>query len=224
MVTLTKQRISRIAVYLTLSISNTRTKKKTVNEAAEIAHNAIFLNHGQNCVAGSRTFVQEEIYDAFVKRATELASKRTVGDPFSKDTLQGPQIDERMMLKVLGYIESAKTEGARLETGGKRIGTTGFFIEPTVFSNVTDDMKIAREEIFGPVQSIFKFKSLEEVLERANNTNYGLASGVITKDLDTAFVFAKGIEAGQVWVNCYDAVVPQAAFGGYKESGHGREL
>lgn len=197
---------------------------KTVNEAAEIAHNAIFLNHGQNCVAGSRTFVQEEIYDAFVKRATELASKRTVGDPFSKDTLQGPQIDERMLTKVLGYIESAKSEGARLETGGKRIGTTGFFIEPTVFSNVTDDMKIAREEIFGPVQSIFKFKTLEEVLERANKTNYGLASGVITKDLDTAFVFAKGIEAGQVWVNCYDAVIPQAAFGGYKESGHGREL
>lgn len=153
-----------------------------------------------------------------------MASKRTVGDPFSKDTLQGPQIDERMLTKVLGYIESAKSEGARLETGGKRVGTTGFFIEPTVFSNVTDDMKIAREEIFGPVQSIFKFKTLEEVLERANKTNYGLASGVITKDLDTAFVFAKGIEAGQVWVNCYDAVVPQAAFGGYKESGHGREL
>lgn len=122
-------------------------KKNVVNEAAEIAHNAIFLNHGQNCVAGSRTFVHESIYDAFVKRATELASKRKVGDPFDSTVLQGPQIEERMLNKVLGYIESAKKEGAKLETGGKRFGTTGFFIEPTVFSNVTDDMKIAREEV-----------------------------------------------------------------------------
>lgn len=118
-----------------------------VNEAADIAHNAIFLNHGQNCVAGSRTFVHEDIYEKFVRRATELASKRKVGNQFDADVLQGPQIDERMLNKVLGYIESAKQEGAKLETGGKRIGTTGFFVEPTVFSNVTDDMKIAREEV-----------------------------------------------------------------------------
>lgn len=118
-----------------------------VNEAADIAHNAIFLNHGQNCVAGSRTFVHEDIYEKFVRRATELASQRKVGNPFADGVLQGPQIDERMLTKVLGYIESAKKEGAKLETGGKRIGSTGFFVEPTVFSNVTDDMKIAREEV-----------------------------------------------------------------------------
>lgn len=118
-----------------------------MTEAAEIAHSAIFLNHGQNCCAGSRTFVQENIYDEFVKRATELAAKRRVGDPFEKGVQQGPQVDDEMFNKVLGYIESGKNDGAKLETGGKRVGTKGYFIEPTVFSNVTDDMKIAREEV-----------------------------------------------------------------------------
>lgn len=128
-----------------------------INEAAELAHAAIFTNHGQNCVAGSRTFVHEDIYDKFVKRATELASARKVGDPFDSSVLQGPQIDERMVNKVLGYIESAKQEGAKLETGGKRIGSAGFFIEPTVFSNVTDDMKIAKEEVCEYFDKNFKY-------------------------------------------------------------------
>ncbi|KAJ6637862.1 Aldehyde dehydrogenase, cytosolic 1 [Pseudolycoriella hygida] len=195
-----------------------------LDEAVEIAHTAIFMNHGQNCVAGSRTFVQENIYDEFVRRATEKAKARKVGNPFDDGVQQGPQINNKMMTKVLGYIESGKQEGAKLETGGNRIGTSGFFIEPTVFSNVTDDMKIAREEIFGPVQSILKFKTLDEVIERANNTKYGLAAAVITKNIDTALTFAKAVEAGSVWVNCYDAVVPQCPFGGYKQSGSGREL
>lgn len=195
-----------------------------MDEAVEIAHNAIFANHGQNCCAGSRTFVQEGIYDAFVKKAVAKASSRKVGDPFAKDTQQGPQVDDDMFKKVLGYIESGQKEGAKLEVGGKRHGTVGYFIQPTVFSNVTDNMKIAKEEIFGPVQSIIKFKTMDEVIERANNTNFGLAAGVITKDLDRAMTFAQAVEAGSVWVNCYDAVVPQAPFGGYKMSGVGREL
>ncbi|XP_063699354.1 retinal dehydrogenase 2 [Culicoides brevitarsis] len=195
-----------------------------LDEAVEIAHNAIFANHGQNCCAGSRTFVQEGIYDAFVKKAAEKAKARKVGDPFQKDTQQGPQVDDEMFKKVLGYIESGQKEGAKLEAGGKRHGNVGYFIEPTVFSNVTDTMKIAKEEIFGPVQSIIKFKTLDEVIERANNTNFGLAAGVITNDLNTALTFAQAVEAGSVWVNCYDAVVPQAPFGGYKMSGSGREL
>lgn len=195
-----------------------------MDEAVEIAHNAIFANHGQNCCAGSRTFVQEGVYDAFVKKAVAKASSRKVGDPFAKDTQQGPQVDDDMFKKVLGYIESGQKEGAKLEVGGKRHGTVGYFIQPTVFSNVTDNMKIAKEEIFGPVQSIIKFKTMDEVIERANNTNFGLAAGVITKDLDRAMTFAQAVEAGSVWVNCYDAVVPQAPFGGYKMSGMGREL
>lgn len=221
-----------------------------MDEAVSIAHAAVFANHGQNCCAGSRTFVQEEIYDEFVKRAVEAARKIKVGNPFEPKVDQGPQVDDEMFGKVLGYIESGKSEGAKLETGGKRVGTEGYFIEPTVFSNVTDEMKIAREEvsrnsvqsdcacrgiklkccccvflqIFGPVQSILKFKTIDEVIERANRTNYGLAAGAVTKSLDNALTFAQAVEAGSVWINCYDAVVPQCPFGGYKESGHGREL
>lgn len=113
----------------------------------EIAHNALFANHGQSCCAGSRTFVHENIYDEFVKRATAMAKARKVGDPFENGVLQGPQVDDEMFNKVLGYIESGTKDGAKLETGGKRVGTKGYFIEPTVFSNVTDNMKIAREEV-----------------------------------------------------------------------------
>jgi aldehyde dehydrogenase (NAD+) len=195
-----------------------------IDEAVEIAHGALFINQGQCCCAGTRTYVHEKIYDEFVKKAVAKAKSRNVGNPFEKTVQQGPQIDEEMMQKVLGYIESGKKEGAKLECGGNRVGNAGFFIEPTVFSNVKDNMKIAREEIFGPVQSIFKYSSLKEMIERANDTCYGLASGIITKDLNKALTFSNNVEAGSVWVNCYNAIIPQAPFGGYKLSGFGREL
>jgi len=195
-----------------------------LDEAVLIAHNAIFANHGQNCCAGSRTFVHERIYDQFVRKAVELARNRRVGNPFEKGIEQGPQIDDELFNKVLSYIDFGKKDGAKLECGGKRLGSEGFFIEPTVFSNVTDDNRIARDEIFGPVQSILRFKTIEEVIERANRTPYGLAAGVLTKNIDNALTFASEVEAGSVWINCYDAVVPQAPFGGYKQSGFGREL
>lgn len=195
-----------------------------LDEAVEIAHNAIFANHGQNCCAGSRTFVQEGIYDAFVAKAAEMARTRKVGDAFAEGTQQGPQVDEEQFNKILGYIESAQKEGAKLQAGGKRFGTVGYFIEPTVFSEVTDSMKIAREEIFGPVQSILKFKTLDEVIERANETEYGLAAGVVTNNINNALVFTNAVQAGSVWVNCYDYVVPTTPFGGFKQSGSGREL
>ncbi|XP_026683111.1 retinal dehydrogenase 1-like, partial [Diaphorina citri] len=174
--------------------------------------------------AGSRTYVQEDIYDTFVKKAVEKAAARKVGDPFDKSVQQGPQVDAEMFTKVLNYIKSGVEQGGKLEAGGKRKGDKGYFIEPTVFSNVTDDFKIAREEIFGPVQTIIKFKTLDEVIERANDTKYGLASGIVTTNIDTANTFAHAINAGSVWINCYQAVVPQAPFGGFKESGIGREL
>lgn len=129
-----------------------------------------------------------------------------------------------MFTKVLTYIGYGKEDGAKLETGGERIGSEGFFIQPTVFSNVTDEMRITRDEIFGPVQSILKFKTLDEVIERANSSNYGLAAAVITNDVNNAMTFTNAVEAGSVWVNCYDAVMPQTPFGGYKQSGTGREL
>ncbi|KRT83945.1 hypothetical protein AMK59_1644, partial [Oryctes borbonicus] len=195
-----------------------------INEAVEIAHNAIFTNHGQNCCAGSRTFVQAGIYDEFVKKATEMAKNRKVGDPFDKETQQGPQIGEEMYNKVLRLIETGKKEGAKLQTNQNGGRKEGYFIQPTVFSDVTDDMTIAKEEIFGPVQTILKFETLDEVIERANNTTYGLAAGVITQNINNALVFSQAVQAGSVWVNCYDAVIPQAPFGGYKQSGLGREL
>lgn len=175
-----------------------------MDEAVQIAQEAVFINSGQICCAGSRTFVHEKIYDEFVKKSVALAKKRVVGNPFAKDTQQGPQIDDEMYTKVLKYIEYGKKDGAKLETGGKKIDGAGFFIEPTVFSNVTDDMRIAKEEIFGPVQSILKFSTLDEVIDRANNTNYGLASGILTKNINHALTFAASVEAGSVWVNCFN--------------------
>ncbi|KAF7267070.1 aldehyde dehydrogenase 1A1 [Rhynchophorus ferrugineus] len=195
-----------------------------VDGAVNIAHAAIFENHGQNCCAGSRTFVQSGIYDLFVKKAVEKAKARKVGNPFDQDVLQGPQIDKPSLEKILRMVESGKQQGAKLETGGSRVGSKGYFVEPTVFSNVKDGMTIATDEIFGPVQSILKFDTLDEVIERSNNTQYGLAAGVITKDINNALVFANAVEAGSVWINCYDYITPQTPFGGCKKSGFGKDL
>ncbi|XP_073942848.1 aldehyde dehydrogenase 1A1-like [Choristoneura fumiferana] len=194
-----------------------------LNVAVPCAANGVFGHQGQICIAASRLFVQSGIYDEFVKRAVEFAKNIKIGNPTEPTTQHGPQVDGEMMEKVLGYIEKGKREGAKLLTGGKRVGTKGFYIEPTVFAGVTDEMTIAKEEIFGPVQSILKFDTLEEVLDRANNTNYGLAAGIFTKDINNALQFAKHAEAGNVWVNTYFVFQPQLPFGGFKESGLGRE-
>lgn len=196
-----------------------------LEKAVEIAHSAVFANMGQCCCAGTRTFVQEGIYDAFVAKAAQLAKCRVVGDPFDEKTQQGPQIDKEQYSKILDLLKSGKMQGAKVECGGDAIpGSNGLFIQPTVFSGVQDDMRIAKEEIFGPVQQILKFKTLDEVIERCNNTMYGLGSGVLTKDIDKAMMFAQGVQAGSVWINCYDATMPQTPFGGFKMSGQGREL
>ncbi|XP_063360809.1 aldehyde dehydrogenase X, mitochondrial-like [Cydia amplana] len=193
-----------------------------VEKAADIAHRAAFANAGQCCVAGSRTYVQSGIYDKFVAKAAEIAKKRSVGNPY-EDVQQGPQIDPEMFNKVMGYIEVGK-KSARCVAGGNRHGNKGFFIEPTVFADVTDDMKISNEEIFGPVQSIHKFETFEEVVDRANNSNYGLGAGVVTNDVNIALAFVRHVRAGSVWVNTYEHVTAQTPFGGFKESGIGREL
>eukprot|EP00918_Siedleckia_nematoides_P012309 GHVU01026987.1.p1 GENE.GHVU01026987.1~~GHVU01026987.1.p1 ORF type:complete len:473 (+),score=72.03 GHVU01026987.1:160-1419(+) len=195
-----------------------------VEEAVQWAHSAIMANHGQNCCAGSRTFVQEGIYDEFVAKSKACAENRFIGDPWDPITMQGPQVDQQQFDKILELIESGKKEGATLQAGGNRHGDKGFFIQPTVFSDVKDDMRIAKEEIFGPVQSIIKFKTLEEVIERANETTYGLAAGVMTNDINRAFTVVNSVQGGSVWVNCYDIVTAQTPFGGFKQSGMGREL
>ncbi|XP_041014594.1 benzaldehyde dehydrogenase, mitochondrial-like isoform X2 [Juglans microcarpa x Juglans regia] len=194
-----------------------------VDKGVELAHSALFFNQGQCCCAGSRTFVHERVYDEFVEKSKALALKRAVGDPFKVGTQQGPQIDTEQFEKILGYIRSGVEDGATLEAGGGRLGNKGYYIKPTVFSNVKDDMLIAREEIFGPVQSILKYKDLDDVIHRANSTPYGLAAGVFTQDIDTANTLTRALRAGTVWVNCFDTFDAAIPFGGYKMSGHGRE-
>lgn len=195
-----------------------------MDKAVQTAHDMVFINQGQCCVAATRTFVHESIYDEFVKRAVELAKKRKVGNPLELDVQQGPQIDCEQFEKILDLIDSGKKEGAKLECGGKRIGDKGLFVEPTVFSQVTDDMRIAKEEIFGPVQQILKFKDTDEVIKRANATDYGLGAGLFTKDLDRAMYVSHRLNAGQVYVNNYFNTSIQIPFGGFKESGIGREF
>ena len=195
-----------------------------LDDAVQQAHDYLFFNHGQCCCAGSRTFVEESIYDEFVKKSVEKATKIKVGDPFDKNTDQGPQVDKDQFDKILDLIDSGKKEGAKLECGGKQVGDKGYFVEPTVFTDVSDDMRIAKEEIFGPVMQIMKFKTLDEVIERANKSNYGLAAAVFTKNIDRALMVAQGLQSGSIWINCQNALLVQAPFGGFKESGIGREL
>ncbi|XWS60714.1 hypothetical protein CRYUN_Cryun07bG0059400 [Craigia yunnanensis] len=198
-------------------------KDADVDKAVELAHFALFFNQGQCCCAGSRTFVHERVYDEFLEKAKARALRRVVGDPFKKGVEQGPQIDSEQFEKVLRYIRSGIDSNATLECGGDRLGTRGYFIQPTVFSNVTDDMLIAKDEIFGPVQSILKFKDLDEVIRRANTSRYGLAAGVFTKNIDTANTLTRALRAGTVWINCFDVFDAAIPFGGYKMSGIGRE-
>ncbi|MFO0946939.1 MAG: aldehyde dehydrogenase family protein [Planctomycetota bacterium] len=195
-----------------------------LDAAVEGAYFGIYFNQGQCCCAGSRLFIQEDIHDSFVKKLTAKARNRKVGDPFDPETEQGPQVDQNQFEKIIGYIERGKAEGARCQVGGSRVGEKGFFIEPTIFTDVKDNMAIATDEIFGPVLSVIKFKSLKEVTQRANQTNYGLAAAVWTKDINKAHALAASVRAGTVWVNCYDVFDAAAPFGGFKMSGQGREL
>lgn len=195
-----------------------------MNQTIEGCHFALFFNQGQVCCAGSRLFVEDKVYDEFVEKSVTRAKRRIVGDPFDPVTEQGPQIDNVQFEKVMSYIHSGKREGAELLTGGNRIGDKGHYIEPTVFAEVKDNMKIAREEIFGPVMSIMKFHDLDEVIARANNTTYGLAAAVWTRDISKAFAISNNVRSGTVWVNCFDVFDAAAPFGGFKQSGIGREM
>ena len=192
--------------------------------AIQQAHLGIFFNHGQCCIAGSRLFVHEKIYDQFVEKSVKNAQKAVLGDSLNEHTTQGPQVSKEQQDKILDYITIGKKEGARLLTGGNRHGDKGYFVQPTVFADVTDDMTIAREEIFGPVMSILKFSDIDEVIHRANKSEYGLGAGVVTRNLNNAIHLVNGLRAGTVYVNCYDVFRSNLPFGGYKNSGLGREL
>uniref|UniRef100_UPI003AAB0B77 retinaldehyde dehydrogenase 3 isoform X2 n=1 Tax=Centroberyx gerrardi TaxID=166262 RepID=UPI003AAB0B77 len=192
--------------------------------AVEETQKGAFYNQGQCCTAASRVFVEESIYEEFVRRSVESAKKIVIGDPLDPRTSHGPQIDRQQFDKIVELIESGKKEGARLECGGAAVGEKSLFLQPTVFSRVKDHMRIAKEEIFGPVQCIFSFKSQQEAIERANSSEYGLVAAVFTRSMDRALSVSAALETGTVWVNCYNALHAQTPFGGYKMSGNGREL
>ena len=219
-----KSNLKRVTLELGGKSPNIVFADAPMDQAIEGAHFGLFFNQGQVCCAGSRLFVEDRCYDEFVEKSVKRATERVVGDPFDPKTQQGPQVDKTQFDKVMGYIEAGKSEGARLRCGGERIGERGYFIQPTVFTEAGDEMKIAKEEIFGPVMSIMKFSSVEEAIRRANLTEYGLAAAVWTSDFSKAQAVAQGVKAGTVWVNCYDVFDPASPFGGFKKSGIGREL
>src|ERR1700733_12174962 len=219
-----KSNLKRVTLELGGKSPNIVFADTDVDEAVEGAHFGLFFNHGQCCCAGSRVFVEEKIYDEFVEKSVARAKARKVGDPFDPANEQGPQVDDVQFEKVMSYIDAGKKEGAKLVAGGGRVGDRGYFIEPTVFADVNDNMKIAEEEIFGPVMSVIPFQSLDEVVTRANRTTYGLAAAVWTRDIKKALAIANHVRAGTVWVNCYNVLDSRAPFGGFKQSGIGREL
>ncbi|KAK6969004.1 aldehyde dehydrogenase [Favolaschia claudopus] len=195
-----------------------------LDNAVEWTSFGIYWNHGAACCAGSRIFVQSGIYDKFLEKFTEKSKAIRIGDPFGENIDEGPMSSEAQFNRIMGYIESGKTDGATVHTGGNRRGSEGYFIEPTIFTNVKADMKIVKEEIFGPVSVVVKFEDEDDVVRQANDTFYGLAAGVFSQDIDRAIRTAHRIQAGTVWVNCYNHFKPQVPFGGYRQSGIGREL
>ncbi|KAI8060545.1 aldehyde dehydrogenase domain-containing protein [Gongronella butleri] len=195
-----------------------------VDQAVQWAFRGIFYNQGQICTAGSRIYVQEGVYDQFVSGLRAMATMGKSGDPFDMKTMHGPVISQGQFNKVMGYVESGKAEGATVYSGGKRVGDTGYFIEPTIFTDLKGTEKIVKEEIFGPVAVVIKFKDEDDVVKLANDTVYGLAAAVHTRDIERALRVAKNLQAGTVWINQYNVIENVTPFGGYKMSGIGREL
>ncbi|KAF5003876.1 hypothetical protein FDECE_9606 [Fusarium decemcellulare] len=198
-----------------------------LDKAVYWGHVGIMSNAGQVCTANSRIFIHEKVYEEFLRRFLEKVSSAISGDPFAADTFQGPQVNRIQRDRILRYIELGKAEGANLAIGGNVHGGTsdgkGYFVEPTVFTNVTDDMAIYREEIFGPVAAILPFTTEEDVVRRANDTSFGLGAALFTKDVSRIHRITRKIQSGTVWVNSSNNSDIRAPFGGFKQSGIGRE-
>jgi len=193
----------------------------------QAAHWAIFgitWNSGQDCTAGSRLYVQDTIYDKFIALLVQKAKEFVVGDPFDEKTAGGPVISKAQYDRVWGYIEAGKQEGAKVAVGGEKRKTKGYFVDPTIFTDITSEMKIVKEEIFGPVLSVGRFKTEEEAVKLANDTTYGLAAGLHSSDASQCLRVSGELQAGTVWINTYNILHNNVPFGGFKQSGLGREL
>ncbi|HEY0280687.1 MAG TPA: aldehyde dehydrogenase family protein [Solirubrobacterales bacterium] len=195
-----------------------------LSESIAGAANAIFFNHGQCCAAGSRLFAEESVYDEVVAGVAEHAKNIKVGPGLDAQTEMGPLVSDVQLDRVCGFLDSGEAEGAETVAGGKRIGDSGYFVEPTVLAGTNPTMKVEAEEIFGPVVTVKPFKSTDELLPSANQSHYGLAAGVWTNDIKKAHRTAAALKAGTVWINCYNVFDAALPFGGYKESGWGREM
>ena len=195
-----------------------------LSSAVPGAASAIFFNHGQACCAGSRLYIEQKIFDQVIDGVVENAKGIKVGSGMDPDTVMGPLVSQEQFDRVTGYMESGMSEGAEAVCGGKRVGDKGYFVEPTVLVNTNPNMKVVQEEIFGPVVTAMPFSDVDEIAAVANDTVYGLAAGIWTKDISKAHRLASRIRAGTVWVNCYNIFDSALPFGGYKQSGWGREM
>jgi aldehyde dehydrogenase (NAD+) len=200
-----------------------------LEQAVNGAMMGIFFNQGQVCCAGSRLFLDERVKDEFLARFKEKAEKIKVGDPMSKETQMGPQVSEEQLTKIKGYVDIARGEGATVYAGGTPPALEGdfqqgYFFQPTIFSDVQNQMRVAQEEIFGPVTSVITFTDEDDLIKQANETIYGLSAGIWTRDITRAHRFAREVKAGVVWINTYNMFNAASPFGGYKQSGYGREM
>jgi len=221
---LASSHLKRVSLELGGKAPNIVFADSDIDAAVNGAMRGIFFNQGEVCCAGSRLFLEERIHDEFLSKLKTRVEKMVVGNPLDPQTQMGAQVSEEQFRKILGYVEMGKKEGAKVVTGGSPAQATGYFVKPTILEGVNNDMTVAREEIFGPVVCAIPFKNHDHLVHQANDTVYGLSAGIWTRDIGKAHRLAKEIKAGTIWVNCYNCFDAASPFGGFKQSGFGREL